>query len=550
MPEITIYTNDGDCANGVAEINPFTVGDATDEWTLKFNNGTEFYSPSNVTMRVGHINGLPAGTYSNAFKWTDRAGSESIGSIDVTNNVPTLTFNTNPAGGVIGNNGVYILRGPKLDGYITSISVEGKGSFETFPNYSENPLLIVDGTITGSYVTGIGRIGPIFSSSPSGSSYAAASATIDVVSELKSLVDISGYFTSGIGGLGIYTDNPIGGIVGPLNDYTISFKMSIIENLGVIFSYDSTPPEAETTEFGISFGEFSIPRFRLLRRNYDSLGGTVSVLFEGIDLDLIEFNKEWDVTLSRSGTTHSLTLQNGTTILSDTVQGFTDTIGWNRWGFQDIQDAENTIGIFRQIRVNDGTSDIHYWEGNGKEYFDWRDQIGTLDGSFSGELFVGQGQPREVSSVSLINGGSGFLSAPSVSLDPNGIITSVTIDEDKPTFFPTFKANGNWARFEYPFMRDESGNNIIAATTLSPYSDGQVTDVIEYDHSTIVIRPEVVASALLTQNGLDWVGTMDPINPYVNERLSLRSSTQLDIQIRGDGRTLFQGQLSILDKIN
>jgi len=99
-------------------------------------------------------------------------------------------------------------------------------------------------------------------------------------------------------------------------------------------------------------------------------------------------------------------------------------------------------------------------------------------------------------------------------------------------------------------MRDESGNNIIAATTLSPYSDGQVTDVIEYDHSTIVIRPEVVASALLTQNGLDWVGTMDPINPYVNERLSLRSSTQLDIQIRGDGRTLFQGQLSILDKIN
>ena len=61
MPEITIYTNDGDCANGVAEINPFTVGDATDEWTLKFNNGTDFYSPSNVTMRVGHTNGLPDG---------------------------------------------------------------------------------------------------------------------------------------------------------------------------------------------------------------------------------------------------------------------------------------------------------------------------------------------------------------------------------------------------------------------------------------------------------------------------------------------------------
>lgn len=547
MPEITIYTNDGDCANGVAEINPFTVGDSTD-WTLKFNDGSNFYSPSNVTMRVGHINGLPDGTYSNAFKWTDRAGSESIGSIDVTNSVPTLTFNTNPAGGLIGTNGVYILRGPKLDGYITNILVEGEGSFETFANYSKNPLLIVDGTITGSYVTGTTpeRIGPIFSPSPSGSSYAAASATIDIASELKSLVDISGYFTSGLGGMGIYNINPVDPI-GPLSDYTISFKMSIIENLGIIFSYDSDPPEDGSCEFGISFGEFSILRFRLLKRQGNDF---FYVLFEGIDLDLIEFNKEWDVTLSRSGTTHSLTLQNGTTILSDTVEGFTETISWNRWGFQDSQLSPSTIGIFRQIRVNDGTSDIHYWEGDGAERFNWRDQIGTMQGSFNGQLFIGQDQPREVSSVSLINSGNGFFSAPSVSLDPIGIKTSFTIDEDRPTFFPTFKANGNWAQFEYPFMRDESGNNIIAATTLSPYSDGQITDVVQYDHSTLVIRPEVVASALLTQSGLDWVGTMDPINPYVNERLSLRSSTQLDIQIRGDGRTLFQGQLSILDKIN
>jgi hypothetical protein len=42
---------------------------------------------------------------------------------------------------------------------------------------------------------------------------------------------------------------------------------------------------------------------------------------------------------------------------------------------------------------------------------------------------------------------------------------------------------------------------------------------------------------------------MNPINAYTTSRLSLRNSTQLDIQIRGDGRTLFQGQLTILNKI-
>jgi hypothetical protein len=99
-------------------------------------------------------------------------------------------------------------------------------------------------------------------------------------------------------------------------------------------------------------------------------------------------------------------------------------------------------------------------------------------------------------------------------------------------------------------MRDESGNDIIAGTTLSPYSDGSITGTTQYDHSTLVVRPETVATASLVSSGLDWIGTMDPINNYVNSRLSLRNSTQLDLQIRGDNRTLFQGQLTILNKIN
>ena len=324
MPEITIYTNDGDCANGVAEINPFTVGDATDEWTLKFNNGTNFYSPSNVTMRVGHVNGLSDGTYNNAFKWVDRADNESTGSISVSSGVPTLSFDSNPVGGVVGANGVYILRGPELDGAITSIEVKSPGS-ALFPRKA----LTIDGTRLGLLGDLVGYQGPVINASPSGTSYASADAGVN----------------------------------------------------------------------------------------------------------------------------------------------------------------------------------------------------------------------STVTSVTLITGGSGFTSAPVVYLDAQGALLNTGLE------FPSFEAKGNWPKYEFPFKRDESGNDIIAATTLSPYSDGGITSSTQYDHSTLVIRPETVATASLTPSGTDWVGTMNPINAYTTERLALRNSTQLDLQIRGDGRTLFQGQLTILNKI-
>jgi len=332
MPEITIYTNDGDCANGVAEINPFTVGDATDEWTLKFNNGTDFYSPSNVTMRVGHTNGLPDGTYSNAFKWVDRADNESIGSISVSGGVPTLSFDTDPLGGVVGTNGVYILRGPDLNGAITSIEIleAGTGGNSSWRNSIQG--IAIDG-------------GNLF---------------------------VSSY------GSARYKSTPIG----------------------------------SGTAYAVAYA------------NINSAGGAGSVV--------------------------------------------------------------------------------------------------------------------------LVDGGLGFTTPPQVAINP---LVSLEAYIDPGEYDPVFSARGNWAKYEFPFKRDESGNDIIAATTLSPYSDGEVTGTTQYDHSTLVIRPETVATASLTSSGLNWVGTMDPINAYTTSRLSLRNSTQLDLQIRGDGRTLFQGQLTILNKI-
>ena len=345
MPEITIYTNDGDCANGVAEINPFTVGDATDEWTLKFNNGTDFYSPSNVTMRVGHVNGLPDGTYNNAFKWVDKADNESTGSISVSSGVPTLSFDTDPLGGVVGTNGVYILRGPELDGSVASASIEYAGKY-----------LQYGGNTTVSFV-----------------------------------------LTNDLDG-----------------------SPAVIQA--------SVNSSAEKQVFSTSYNIW-----------YKGFLDSVTVLEAGSGFSS-----------NKSITTERAYLVDG---------------GISRKHLQ---------------RVVLGTNYVDVWE--------------------YGESAV------------------------------------ISVKVNSPVY-------------EFPFKRDESGNDIIAATTLSPYSDGEVTGTTQYDHSTLVIRPETVATASLTQSGTDWVGTMNPINAYTAERLALRNSTQLDLQIRGDGRTLFQGQLTILNKI-
>ena len=360
MPEIIIYTNDGDCANGVAEIQPFTTGDSSD-WTLRFNNGTDFYEVDNVSMRVGHTNGLPQGSYNDAFKWSDRAGNVSIANIAISAaGVPTLTFDTStsplsnpPLGGVVGTNGVYVLRGADLDGSISSASIEYAGLYLGYPT--------------------------------------------------------------------------------------------------------------NQTEI------FTIP---------NTQGGSPGVV-------------------------------------QLTATGAYEVQNWLR----------STVSSAHNI---------------------W--QKGT------------------VASVSIIEPGSGFTSDQNLVVVGTGVtkkfieIENYNITSFSAGFFEVFQ-NGaaaniilttNSAKYQVPFMSDESSTDIIAATTLSPYSDGEITSSVEYDDSTLIIRPETVASANLLKSTSDptkWTGTMDPINAYTNARLSLRNSTQLDLQIRGDGRTLFQGQLTILNKM-
>jgi len=117
---ITIYTEDSRL--GTAEIPPFIVGDST-AWTLLFQNAAgEFYSPAAVTVKLGHINGLADGSYPSAFKWVDRCRNEHVASIVVAAGVPTLTWaNPQPVGGMVGADGVYIVRGQIPDGRITGV---------------------------------------------------------------------------------------------------------------------------------------------------------------------------------------------------------------------------------------------------------------------------------------------------------------------------------------------------------------------------------------------------------------------------------------------
>ena len=121
MPSFTIYTESD--RPGTAELPPYVIGDPT-TWNIRFEkaDGTN-YVPANVTVKTGYISGLADGTYASAFKWSDRTGIESTASVTVTSGVPTLSFSPTPANGVVGTDGVYVVRGNVPNGIISGFTV-------------------------------------------------------------------------------------------------------------------------------------------------------------------------------------------------------------------------------------------------------------------------------------------------------------------------------------------------------------------------------------------------------------------------------------------
>ena len=109
MRTLTVYTDP--IKPGVCELPPFILGDDTD-WTLKFYDGTSFWIPTSVSMRVGYVNGLVPGTYTNAFKWVDRMNNQHVASFAISSGCApgSLTWDENPLN-VMGGNGAWLLRG-------------------------------------------------------------------------------------------------------------------------------------------------------------------------------------------------------------------------------------------------------------------------------------------------------------------------------------------------------------------------------------------------------------------------------------------------------
>jgi hypothetical protein len=109
MRTLTCYTDP--IKPGVMELPPFVLGDDTN-WTLKFFDGTNYWIPSDVSMRVGYVNGLVPGSYPSAFKWTDRMNNQHVASFSISAGCAPggLTWDEAPLN-VQGSNGAWLLRG-------------------------------------------------------------------------------------------------------------------------------------------------------------------------------------------------------------------------------------------------------------------------------------------------------------------------------------------------------------------------------------------------------------------------------------------------------
>lgn len=108
MPTLIVRTNP--LAPGDCQVPVFAVGDSQN-WTLKFFDGANYYDPTGVSMNIGYVKGLADNTLSSAFQWVDRMNNQHTGSLVIAGGLPNaLTWDENPIG-VFGANGAWLIRG-------------------------------------------------------------------------------------------------------------------------------------------------------------------------------------------------------------------------------------------------------------------------------------------------------------------------------------------------------------------------------------------------------------------------------------------------------
>lgn len=144
MPTITVYTDP--LQPGICQMPVFTVGDST-AWTLLFNNGSAYYDPGSVSVRLGYVTGLENISYPSAFRFVDRLNFQSVGSFSIAAGVPgSLTWDTAPSY-IEGMNGAYLIRGMRSGTNFGSI----RTIYPINPNLPSSLAFLTTAVSSGTY---------------------------------------------------------------------------------------------------------------------------------------------------------------------------------------------------------------------------------------------------------------------------------------------------------------------------------------------------------------------------------------------------------------
>jgi len=131
MRTLTVYTDPN--KPGICDLPPFVLGDDT-SWTLQFNDGTQNWVPSAVSMKVGYVNGLVPGSYPSAFRWVDRMNNQHLASFAIGAGCApgSLSWDEAPVS-VMGGNGAWLIQGrTPPSSQLRRIYVKEKGSGYTY----------------------------------------------------------------------------------------------------------------------------------------------------------------------------------------------------------------------------------------------------------------------------------------------------------------------------------------------------------------------------------------------------------------------------------
>jgi hypothetical protein len=104
---------------------------------------------------------------------------------------------------------------------------------------------------------------------------------------------------------------------------------------------------------------------------------------------------------------------------------------------------------------------------------------------------------------------------------------------------------------ELCFKQSELNQEVIGGVQIAPHTDGRTsaTGELFYDNALVFLRPRVIANASFTVSDGQWGGTLNPVNAFVESVLKLKRSHTMDLQVFGDGRMLFMGAITVLNKI-